>query len=40
IRQSNFSLATAAGMFKTVVSIFLVFSVNAIAKKLGEERLI
>ena len=40
IRQSNFSLATAAGMFKTIVSIFLVFSVNAIAKKLGEERLI
>jgi putative aldouronate transport system permease protein len=40
IKQSNFSLATAAGMFKTVVSIFLVFSVNAIAKKLGEERLI
>jgi len=40
IRQRNFSLATAAGMFKTVVSIFLVFSVNAIAKKLGEERLI
>ena len=40
IRMSNFSLATAAGMFKTIVSIFLVFSVNSIAKKIGEERLI
>ncbi|MDQ2084868.1 ABC transporter permease subunit [Herbivorax sp. ANBcel31] len=40
IRRSNFSLATAAGMFKTVVSVFLVFGVNAIAKKIGEERLI
>lgn len=40
IRQSNFSLATAAGMFKTLISVFLVFSVNAIAKKIGEERLI
>ncbi|TYQ16619.1 UNVERIFIED_CONTAM: putative aldouronate transport system permease protein [Acetivibrio alkalicellulosi] len=40
IRMGNFSLATAAGMFKTLVSISLVFLVNGLAKKLGENRLI
>ena len=36
----NFSLATAAGMFKTVVSVCLLFIANGIAKKMGESRLI
>jgi len=36
----NYSLATAAGMFKNVINIFLLFMANAIAKKVGEEHLI
>lgn len=40
IRQGNYSLATAAGMFKTVVSIVLLFLANWVCKLLGEERLI
>jgi putative aldouronate transport system permease protein len=36
----NFSLATAAGMFKNVVNITLIFIANAIANRAGEERLI
>ena len=36
----NYSLATAAGMFKNVVNIALIFIANEIAKKAGEERLI
>ena len=40
IRQGNYSLATAAGMFKTVVSIVLLFVANWVCKLLGEERLI
>ncbi len=39
IAMGNFSLATAAGIFKTVVSFILLFSANHIAKRLGEERL-
>ncbi|WP_204497912.1 ABC transporter permease [Aquibacillus albus] len=39
ISMGNFSLATAAGIFKTVVSFIFLFSANAIAKKLGEARL-
>ncbi|GGA40398.1 ABC transporter permease [Paenibacillus physcomitrellae] len=39
ISMGNFSLATAAGMFKTVVSFILLFSANAMAKRMGEERL-
>lgn len=39
ISMGNFSLAAAAGIFKTVVSFILLFSANSIAKKLGEERL-
>ncbi|MCZ0704280.1 ABC transporter permease [Natronobacillus azotifigens] len=39
ISMANFSLATAAGMFKTVVSFIFLFSANSIAKKLGEARL-
>ncbi len=37
--MSNFSLGTAAGMFKTVVSFIFLFSANYIAKKMGESRL-
>lgn len=40
IKMSNYSLATAAGMFKTVVSVFLLFLANWVCKLLGEERLI
>ncbi|ANS77093.1 protein lplB [Paenibacillus yonginensis] len=39
ISMGNFSLATAAGIFKTVVSFILLFSANALAKRMGEERL-
>ncbi|MGG4146313.1 ABC transporter permease subunit [Paenibacillus algorifonticola] len=35
----NFSLGTAAGIFKTVVSFTFLFSANFIAKKMGESRL-
>jgi putative aldouronate transport system permease protein len=36
----NFSLATAAGIFKNVVNILLLVIANEIAKRSGEERLI
>jgi len=39
ISMANFSLATAAGMFKTVVSVILLFTANQIAGKLGESKL-
>ncbi|SEN88578.1 aldotetraouronic acid ABC transporter membrane protein 1 [Amphibacillus marinus] len=39
ISMANFSLATAAGMFKTVVSFIFLFAANKIAQKLGEARL-
>ncbi|KYG35342.1 ABC transporter permease [Alkalihalobacillus trypoxylicola] len=39
ISMGNFSLATAAGIFKTVVSIIFLFSANYIAKRLGQARL-
>lgn len=39
ISMGNFSLATAAGMFKTVISVILLFSANSIAKRMGETRL-
>ncbi|WP_240489086.1 ABC transporter permease [Cohnella thermotolerans] len=39
ISMGNFSLATAAGIFKTVISFVLLFSANSIAKRMGEERL-
>lgn len=35
----NYSLATAAGMFKTVISVTLVFGANAIANRFGETSL-
>ncbi|KAA9005517.1 sugar ABC transporter permease [Paenibacillus spiritus] len=40
ISMGNYSLATAAGIFKTVVSVALILIANSIAKRLGEERLI
>lgn len=40
LQIGNYSLATAAGIFKTVVSIALIFAANTIAKRLGEDRLI
>ena len=36
----NFSLATAAGIFKNVVNILLLLAANYVAKKAGGERLI
>jgi len=40
IQSSNFSLATAAGMFKNVVNVILIFLANWTARRAGEERLI
>lgn len=40
MKIGNYSLATAAGIFKSVISITLIFSANAISKKLGQERLL
>ena len=39
-KQFDFSLATAAGIFKNVVNILLLLVANGIAKRAGEERLI
>lgn len=39
ISQNDYSLGTAAGIFKSVVSIALIVIANQIAKKTGEERL-
>ncbi|GLX67604.1 ABC transporter permease [Paenibacillus glycanilyticus] len=39
MNMGNYSLATAAGMFKTVVSFIFLLSANSIAKRLGESRL-
>ncbi|MCL2127050.1 MAG: ABC transporter permease subunit [Treponema sp.] len=40
IENFNYSLATAAGMFKNVVNISLIFLANWLARRIGEERLI
>jgi putative aldouronate transport system permease protein len=40
LKIGNYSLATAAGIFKSIISISLIFIANNIAKRLGEERLI
>ncbi|NLK87865.1 MAG: sugar ABC transporter permease [Clostridiaceae bacterium] len=40
LQMGNYSLATVAGIFKTVVSIFLISTANFISGKLGEEKLI
>ncbi len=39
ISQNDYSLGTAAGIFKSVVSIILIVIANQIAKRTGEERL-
>lgn len=39
MRIGNYSLATAAGMFKSVVSIVLVMGTNFLANRLGEDNL-
>ena len=39
ISQANFSIGTAAGIFKSVVSVILIFIANGAAKAAGEERL-
>ncbi|MCR5100326.1 MAG: ABC transporter permease subunit [Butyrivibrio sp.] len=39
ISQSDYSIGTAAGIFKSVVSIILIVIANQIAKRSGEERL-
>lgn len=39
ISQNDFSIGTAAGIFKSFVSIALILIANQIAKKYGEERL-
>ncbi|OXS54483.1 protein lplB [Cohnella sp. CIP 111063] len=39
IAMGNFSFATAAGVFKTVISIALLFGANYMAKRFGQERL-
>ncbi len=40
LQRSNFSLATAAGLFKNLVNITLIFAANEFAKRAGEERLL
>ncbi|NLN66308.1 MAG: sugar ABC transporter permease [Clostridiaceae bacterium] len=40
IQMANYSLATVAGIFKTMVSILLVSTANFISGRLGEEKLI
>jgi len=40
IQSDDFSLATAAGMFKNVVNVSLIFLANWLAKRMGEERLV
>ncbi|MDQ0338592.1 putative aldouronate transport system permease protein [Caldalkalibacillus uzonensis] len=39
ISMGNFSLATAAGIFKTVISFIFLFAANHMAKRLGQARL-
>ena len=38
-RNTDYSLGTAAGIFKTAVSLTLIVITNTIAKKTGDERL-
>ena len=39
ISQGDYAIGTAAGIFKSVVSIILIFIANRIAKHNGEEQL-
>ncbi|MHB8062642.1 MAG: ABC transporter permease [Ruminiclostridium sp.] len=40
IQLGNYSLATVAGIFKTIVSVILIAGANFIAGRLGEEKLV
>lgn len=40
IKMMRYSFATAVGIFRSVVSLVLVFSTNYLAKRLGQERLV
>jgi putative aldouronate transport system permease protein len=40
LSRNNYSMATAAGMFKNVVNVALIFIANEIARRAGEERLV
>jgi putative aldouronate transport system permease protein len=40
LRLGNYALATAGGMFKSLVNIILLFSANALASRLGQEQLV
>lgn len=40
IKMMRYSFATAVGIFRSVVSLVLVFATNYIAKRLGQERLL
>jgi putative aldouronate transport system permease protein len=40
LRNGNYSLATAGGMFKSVVNIVLLLTANWFSAKMGEERLV
>ena len=40
ISKQQYGVATAAGMFKSVVAIILLFAANAMAKRLDESTLI
>ena len=39
ISQSDYSIGTAAGIFKSVVSIIIIIIANKIAKRYGQEQL-
>jgi putative aldouronate transport system permease protein len=40
ISKQQYGVATAAGMFKSIVAIILLVSANAISRRLGEDTLI
>jgi len=40
LNSGNYSLATAGGMFKSVVNVILLFAANSFARRLGQERLL
>lgn len=40
LSKGNYSLGTAAGIFKSLVNITLLFSANYFARKIGEERIV
>jgi len=40
LENFNYSLATAAGMFKNIINVCLIFFANWLAKRMGEERLV